>query len=111
MKHKIPCWGYKLSDANKKIVFITDTLPNTNTKILAKDCDILIHEATFVNTMHEKSKKYFHTTEIQAMQIADDSNVKKLILTHFDPSITNEQLKKIIWKNKQCVIFDKKISI
>ena len=109
MKHKIPCWGYQLKDKNKKIVFVTDTLPNSNTIELAENCDILIHEATFLHKMDEISKKCFHTTVDQAMKIAQKSNVKQLILTHFDPSITDKELNQFTWNNKRCVIFDKKI--
>ena len=109
MKHKIPCWGYQLKDTNKKIVFITDTLPNSNTIKLAKNCDVLIHEATFLDKMHEISKKCFHTTINQAMEIAEKSKVKQLILTHFDPRITDQELKQFTWNNKRCVVFDKKI--
>ena len=111
MKHKIPCWGYQLNDSKKKIVFVTDTLPNSNTIKLAENCDILIHEATFLNKMHELSKKHYHTTDIQAFKIASQASVKKLFLTHFDPKITNKELKNIKWNNQSCVVFNKKIDI
>ena len=44
MKHKIPCWGYKISDGDNSLVFITDTLPNSNAITLAKNANILIHD-------------------------------------------------------------------
>ena len=42
--------------------------------------------------MHEISKEYLQTTITQAMKIAEESNVKQPILTHFDPSITDKEL-------------------
>tara|TARA_B110000438_G_C15630830_1_gene570929 strand:+ start:104 stop:850 length:747 start_codon:yes stop_codon:yes gene_type:complete len=111
MKHKIPCWGYKISDNNKSIVFITDTLPNANTLNLAKDCDILIHEATFEGNMIEKAKKSFHSTNIQAYKIGIKCNVKRLFLTHFDPSLDDKILNQWKWNGRNCVVFDKKTTI
>jgi len=111
MKHKIPCWGYRISDGSKKLVFITDTLPNSNAVKLAKNTDILIHEATFGHHMKEKAKKHFHTTEIQAMEIADEAKVKRLILTHFSQRLTDSDVQKWIWNGKSCIVFNERIGI
>ena len=59
--------------------------------------------------MYEISKKCFHNNIDQAMKIAKKSNVKQLILAHFDPKITYKELKQSTWNNKKCVAFDKKI--
>jgi len=111
MKHKIPCWGYKISDDNSKLVFITDTLPNSNAVTLAKDADILIHEATFDHSMRKKAKEHFHTTQIQAMEIADEAQVKRLILTHFSQRLSNNDVNKWSWNGKSCIVFDERITI
>ena len=111
MKHKIPCWGYKISDGKKKLVFITDTLPNLNAVNLAKNADILIHEATFSHNMKERAKIHFHTTEIQAMEIADKSNVQRLILTHFSPRLSNSDVQKWRWNGKSCIVNDERQNI
>ena len=111
MKHKIPCWGYRIEDKLKSLVFITDTLYTSNAISLSKDCDVLIHEATFDHKMQNKAQKYFHTTNLEAMEIADKANVKKLILTHFSKRLSNSDLKKWKWNGKSCVIFDEKQNI
>ena len=107
MKHKIPCWGYSISDNKKKIVFITDTLKNRNTIKLAKNADILIHESTYEQADINKATQQFHTTNIQAMELADQSNIKRLILTHFSGKLKNKDLSKWIWNGQSCVIYDK----
>ena len=108
MVHKIPCWGYSLQNENKKLVFITDTRKNNNAIQLAKNADVLIHESTYDDNKLEKAHEHFHTTEIQAMEIADMANVKRLILTHFSPRLTDEKVKKWTWKGLPCVVFDER---
>tara|TARA_Y100000588_G_C14271484_1_gene932517 strand:+ start:3617 stop:4363 length:747 start_codon:yes stop_codon:yes gene_type:complete len=111
MEHKIPCWGYALQDKNKKLVFVTDTRSNPNTIQLAKSADVLIHEATFNHKHRDKAFEHFHTTENQAMEIADSAKVKRLVLTHFSQRITDKELKEWIWNGKKCVVFDNKQNI
>ncbi|MBC8257024.1 MAG: ribonuclease Z [Candidatus Marinimicrobia bacterium] len=111
MKHKISCWGYRISDGGKNFVFITDTLPNANAVKLAKNADILIHEATFEHQMREKAITHFHTTEIQAMEIADEAQVKRLILTHFSQRLTDSDVQEWNWNGKSCIVFDERVKI
>ena len=107
MVHKIPCWGYGISDNKNKLVFITDTRPNKNIIKLAKKADILIHEATYLHQDRNKAFEHFHSTELQAMEMADKSQVKRLILTHFSQRIGDDILKTLTWQGQACVIFDK----
>ena len=111
MKHQIPCWGYRISDGRKKMVFITDTLPNENAVNLAENADVLIHEASFSHHMREKAVDHFHSTEIQAMEIADKSNVQLLILTHFSPRLTDRDIREWAWNGKPCVVYDERQEI
>ena len=111
MEHNIPCWGYRISDTCKTMVFITDTLQSSNAVKLAENSDVLIHEATFDHEMGKKTVNHFHTTNIQAMEIADIAQVKRLILTHFSPILSNKDLEGWIWNGKPCVIFDAKQEI
>ena len=67
----------------KKFVYITDTLPTDNIVKLAKDADILVLESTYHSDLREKAEQYFHLTAKDAGLLANEANVKKLILTHF----------------------------
>lgn len=67
----------------KKISFIWDTGECEGCDILANNSDILISEATHLDEISEKAKKYKHLTSLQAAQIASRNDVKKLYLTHF----------------------------
>lgn len=67
----------------KKIVIIPDTAPCTGAVELAQDADVLISEATYSNVHTEKAEQHLHMTGSQAAMLANQANVKKLILTHF----------------------------
>ena len=111
MKHKIPCWGYRIEDSSKSLVFITDTLATSNAVELAQNSDVLIHEATFTHDMREKAAEHLHTTNIQAMEIADKARVKRLVLTHFSPRLSDGIIQEWIWEGQPCVIFDERQKI
>ncbi|MCF6411170.1 ribonuclease Z [Pseudalkalibacillus salsuginis] len=59
-----------------------DTRPSKKTVQLAQNSDLLIHEATFAEGMEEQAIDYFHSTTIQAAEIAKQANAKRLILNH-----------------------------
>jgi len=111
MEHKVPCWGYALEDGSRKLVFVTDTRCNANTVKLAEKANVLIHEATFQHQHRDKALKHFHSTEIQAMEIADAAKVKRLVLTHFSPRLTDEDVKEWTWNGEPCVVFDERQQI
>ena len=70
----------------KKISFIFDTGLCNNAKNLAKDSDLAIIEATFLESSEggkEKAKEYKHLTAAQAGRLAKQGKAKELILIHF----------------------------
>ena len=111
MEHKISCWGYALKDGRRKLVIITDTRRNTNSIKLANKADVLIHEATFQHHQRDKALEHFHVTEIQAMEIADAAQVKRLVLTHFSPRLSDENVKEWTWQGQTCTVFDERQNI
>lgn len=50
---------------------------------LAKDVDFFVCESTYLASEIAEAEKNKHLTALQAAQIAQDSNVGKLVLTHF----------------------------
>ena len=61
-----------------KVVYSGDTRPCENVVKLAKQADLLIHDATFL----EEDEGKAHADVRQAAKIAKKANVKQLILTH-----------------------------
>jgi len=83
-----------------KIVYSGDTGPSGIIQELAKDADVLIHEATADSTLEQKANEYGHSTARQAAEVAKDAGVKLLILTHISsrydgPDIILEDAKSV----------------
>ena len=73
----------------RKIVYSGDTEKCDNLIENSKDADLLIHEATCLHEMIEDRKG--HTSALQAGEIAQEADVKKLVLTHFSRRYRNEE--------------------
>ncbi|MCJ8012547.1 ribonuclease Z [Paenibacillus sp. KQZ6P-2] len=65
------------------VTILGDTRPCDNVVTLARDADLLVHEATFMGDMKESAYNYHHSTSIQAAEAAVKAGAKELILTHF----------------------------
>lgn len=69
----------------KKIAILGDTIPCDASINLAKDVDVLVHEATQKHDLVDKANERGHSTTLQAANIAQQSGAKKLIITHISP--------------------------
>lgn len=67
----------------KKFVYSGDTIACEKMVEFAKNCDLLIHESTYIEEDKDKAKENFHSTATDAAKIAKKANVNELILTHF----------------------------
>ncbi len=68
-----------------KVVYSGDTEPCQNIITLSKGADVLIHDATFV----ESKEDMMHSGAKEAAEIAKKAEVKNLILTHFSRRYTS----------------------
>lgn len=69
----------------RKLVYCTDTIYCDAAVDLARDADVLIHEATFAHQDAELAYQRLHSTSTMAAQVALGAQVKQLIMTHFSP--------------------------
>lgn len=75
-----------------KISIVTDTRPVLGIADFIKDSGLFICEGTYgPDSYGEKAVKYKHMTFSEAAQLAKDGGVKKMILTHFSPSMGNPE--------------------
>jgi ribonuclease Z len=65
-----------------KVVITGDTTLDNNVINNSAEADLLIHDATYPPSEIERSKKYKHSTCLDAAFVANKANVKKLVLTH-----------------------------
>lgn len=67
----------------RRIAICTDTRPCANSVELARDADVLIHEATYGNELAREAGERLHSTAEDAARTAAEAGAKRLILTHF----------------------------
>ena len=72
-------------EIGRKVVYCTDTVFCDAAVELARDADVLIHEATFAHQDAELAFERLHSTSTMAAQVALLAGVKQLIMTHFSP--------------------------
>jgi len=71
------------SRPGKSIAYCLDTRPCPQSVELAKDVDLLIHEATYTEELAAEAREYGHSTASQAAQTAREAGARRLLLTHF----------------------------
>lgn len=69
--------------SGRKIVLTGDTRPCAATIEIARDADVLVHEATFGDEEAARAAETGHSTAREAAIVARDANVGTLLLTHF----------------------------
>lgn len=73
----------------QSFAFIMDTRPCENAIKLARNVDMLVTEATFLDAEETQAHEYMHLTARQAAIIAREAGAKKLILSHFSQRYAN----------------------
>ncbi|MGM0507426.1 MAG: ribonuclease Z, partial [Bacteroidota bacterium] len=69
--------------------YITDSTYSPNSVKLAMNTNILVHEATFSASLSEKAAETGHSTSLDAARVANESQTKLLVITHFSARYTN----------------------
>ncbi len=73
------------TEIGRKFAYCTDTVYSDNAVELARDVDVLIHEATFAHQDAEMAFQRLHSTSTMAAQTALVAGAHRLIMTHFSP--------------------------
>jgi phosphoribosyl 1,2-cyclic phosphodiesterase len=96
--HPGPTVGFRVSESNRIFTYIPDHEPalglnglTTDPKWisgyeLAKDADILLHDAQYSIAEYRTRKGWGHSSMEDTLQFASSAGVKHLLLGHHDPS-------------------------
>ena len=80
------------SDPARSYAYCSDTICLKNIIPLIKGVNLLFHEATFAQADAARAKETFHTTAMQAAEIARDAEVKQLLIGHFSARYEDESI-------------------
>ncbi len=100
-KHNHPggAFTYRIEDRGKVLVFCTDIEHgeriDPNIVQLAREADLLIHEAQYTPEELKHKKGWGHSSWEQAIEVAKQAGVKRLALTHHDPDHNDEFLYRV----------------
>ena len=97
-RHPGGAFSYRLEGYGKSVVICTDlehgeTLDREVVEF-CKDTDLLIHDAQYTEEQICSYRGWGHSSFTQAMEVAEQANVKKLYMTHHDPDHDDEFLRK-----------------
>lgn len=69
--------------SGRKIGISGDTRPTKKLEEFFKDCDYITFDSTYSDTLRDKAKENYHSTSVEAAELAKRAGVSNLILTHF----------------------------
>lgn len=91
------------------VSILGDTRYCENAILLAKNADLVIHEATFSKAEEHLASDYFHSTTHQAAYVAKQADCKQLCLTHISSRYDRNAWKDLVDEAKE-VFFNTVIS-
>jgi ribonuclease Z len=101
-----PAFGYRFEYRGRVVVVSGDTRKTESVIANARHADLLVHEAVSADMLHRASKQArtlgmnriakmvndlpgYHTTPVQAAEVAEAAQVHELVLTHIFPQLPN----------------------
>lgn len=111
-----PAVGYRVEYAGRVVVISGDTRKTSSLVVNARGADLLVHEALASHMTNRASARAvelgkprmaklaadvgnYHTTPIEAAEVAQAAGVKKLVITHVFPPLPNAVAKRLFLNN------------
>jgi phosphoribosyl 1,2-cyclic phosphodiesterase len=112
VRHESLTLGYHAELAGRRIVFIPDnelvgghheTQPGWRADLvrLLEGADLLIHDAMLTADEYPRHEGWGHSTFLQAIRLAGDAGVRKLLFFHHAPHRTDDELDRIVEASQQ----------
>lgn len=105
--HLNPTLGFRIEEGSKALAFLPDHEPAmsgsefgydpewTSGFDLAKDADLLIHDAQYTSEEYQSRVGFGHSSIQQALRFAESARVRQCVLFHHDPAHDDELLDRL----------------
>jgi ribonuclease Z len=74
------------------VAYVLDTVPCAGGAALARGVDLLVHESTYEHARVDLARARGHSTALDAAEAAAGAGARRLLLSHFSPSVSGEAL-------------------
>jgi ribonuclease BN (tRNA processing enzyme) len=92
-------FGYRIEDSSGAVAYFPDHSPvqgcSDEARALVAGDDVLLHDAQFRDAERTAAHDYGHATIGEAIRLAVEGHVKRLVLFHHAPARTDDQLDEI----------------
>lgn len=100
LEHPGGVFGFRISCKDRVAVYASDVShpcdhPDPRLLDLAHEADLLIHDAHFTPEGKLKYPDWGHSSWLEAVRVAQEAQVKRLALFHYDPMHTDDELEEI----------------
>jgi phosphoribosyl 1,2-cyclic phosphodiesterase len=98
-------FGYRVNDGRSSVAYVPDHAPTAlgpgpdgfgvvhdAAMTLARDVDVLVHDAQFTRHELETATRFGHATIDYALRLAEEAGAKQLVLFHHAPTRTDADL-------------------
>jgi len=89
-RHSVPCYGMRITDGESTIVYTADSAYQTEWIKFSRDANLLLADTNFYAA--QDGTDAGHMTSEEVGTIAENANVKELLLTHLPHFGDHEQL-------------------
>ena len=104
-KYRGGSYGFRVEDEGVSLVVCTDIEHKNgidkNIVKFARGADLLVHDGQYTPEEYKKYKGWGHSTWEQAIEVAIQAKVKRLIITHHDPDHNDDFLDEVEKKCKK----------
>jgi len=83
--HSIPTLAFRIESQGKALCYSADTIYCSSVIELARNADLLVHEATFLEDQLSIAQLTKHSTARMAGQVGREAHAKRLALFHIPP--------------------------
>ena len=107
LNHPQGCIGYRIEADGGVFVLATDNEPGSpvhdqNVRELARDADVMVYDAQYTPEQLKSEKKgWGHSSWLEGVRIAQECNVKHLILFHHDPDSDDAYVDGLVIRARQ----------